>query len=223
VHHRYLEFFHTRTRSTLISEALEFFNNRSLPTLTNYRANKFGVDTPVQHELSLAFIKGFLKYIFNPLSRSLKLIYLNGEFYKKENRNAYTDAFLYVSEVEKKIEDFESILGPQGELRAAIQNVKSQALGERLRRKRIVDILGRADSQARTLLDTFLEQVESLKALLFGILKGQPGDRFDTLLNLDKIGGRENRDLRNAWSLALEKSDQAAVLLKKIRELEISR
>jgi hypothetical protein len=222
VHHRYLEFYHSRTRSTLISEALEFLNGKSLPAMANYRADKFGKNTPVRHELSLSFIKGFLKNVFSPLSRSLKIIYLNGEFYKEENRHAYTDAFLHLSETETGIEELESVLAPQGDLRAAIQQVKGQALGDRLRRKRIADILARADGQARNLLDGFLEQLENLKALLYGILKGQPGDRYDTLVNLNNIGGRENSDLRKAWTRALEKSDQSIVLLKRIRELEIN-
>ena len=114
------------------------------------------------------------------------------------------------------------MLDPRGSLRAAIQEAKSQALGQRLRKKRIADILTRADGHVRTLLDTFLEQVENLKALLYGILKGQPGDRYDTLVNLNKIGGRENRDLREAWLRALEKTDRASSLLRKIRELEIN-
>ena len=222
VHHRYLEFYHSRTRSTLISEALEFLDSVSLPTMLNYRAEKFGGDTPVQHELSLSFIKGFLQTVFPLLSRSLKLIYLNGEFYKEDNRHAYTDAFVYISETEAKIEELESSLGPQGELRAAIQEVKGQALGERLRRKRIADILARADGQARALLDAFFEQIENLKALLYGILKGQPGDRYDSLVNLNKLGGRENSELRKAWIRALEKSDRATTLLRRIRELEIN-
>ena len=222
VHHRYLEFYRARTRSTLITEALEFVNNKSLPAMKNYRANKFGGNIPVRHELSLSFIRSFLENIFDPLSRSLKIIYLNGEFYKEENRIAFTDAFLYLSETEAKIEELESTLGPQGSLRAAIQEAKGQALGQRLRQKRIADILTRADGHARTLLDTFLEQMENLKALLYGILKGQPGDRYDTLVNLNKIGGRENRDLREAWTQALEKTDQATSVLKKIRELEIN-
>jgi hypothetical protein len=222
VHHRYLEFYHSRTRENLIAEALEFLNSKSLPSMANYRADKFGGNTPVRHELSLSFMKGFLKDVFAPLSRSLKIIYLNGEFYKEENRHAYTDAFLYLSEAETKIEELESMLGPQGNLRAAIQQVKGQALGERLRRKRIVDILARADGQARILVDAFIEQIENLKALLYGILKGQPGDRYDTLVNLNKIGGRENSDLRKAWIRALERSDQAKTLLEKIRELEIN-
>ena len=100
--------------------------------------------------------------------------------------------------------------------------VKGQALGERLRQKRILDILARADGQARALVDALIEQIENLKALLYGILKGQPGDRYDTLVNLNKIGGRENSDLRKAWTNALEKTDRGAVLLRQIRELEIN-
>ena len=129
---------------------------------------------------------------------------------------------MYVEIDDKKIEELESTLGPQGELRAAIQGVKGQALGERLRQKRILDILVRADGEARALVDALIEQIENLKALLYGILKGQPGDRYDTLVNLNKIGGPENSDLRKAWTNALEKTDRGAVLLRKIRELEIN-
>ncbi|UCF96305.1 MAG: hypothetical protein JSV89_14130 [Spirochaetaceae bacterium] len=223
VHHRYLDFYLIRKRSALLSQSLHFLGVKSLPGLENYRADKFGPDTPVRHELSLSLVKGFLKIIFTPLSRSLKLIYLNGEFFKEENRHAYTDAFLFLSEGDRKIAELESTLGPQGELRAAIQEVKGQVLGARLRQKRISDILARADSQARTLADAFVEQLENLKALLYGILKGQPGDRYDTLVNLAKIGGRENSELRKAWRTAMEQSDRAAMLLKLIRELEINR
>ena len=222
VHRRYLDFYHSRRREALLSESLEFLSVKSLPGLINYRADKFGRNTPVRHEFSLCFIKCFLKHIFAPLSRALKLIYLNAEFYKEENRHAYTDAFLLLAEADKKIEELESTLGPQGELRAAIQGVKGQALGERLRQKRILDILARADGQARALVDALIEQIENLKALLYGILKGQPGDRYDTLVNLNKIGGRENSDLRKAWTNALEKTDRGAVLLRQIRELEIN-
>lgn len=223
VHRRYLDFYHSRRRGALLSESLEFLNIKTLPGLSNYRADKFGKNTPVRHEFSLCFVKGFLKQVFAPLSRALKLIYLNAEFYKEENRHAYTDAFLLLSEADQKIEELETMLGPQGELRAAIQGVKGQALGERLRQKRILDILARADGEARALVDVLIEQIENLRALLHGILKGQPGDRYDTLVNLNKIGGRENSDLRQAWTRALEKTDQGAVLLKKIRELEINR
>jgi hypothetical protein len=97
MHRRYLDFYHSRRRGTLLSESLEFLNVISLPKLANYRADKFGKDAPVRHEFSLSFIKGFLKYVFAPLSRALKLIYLNAEFYKEdrsrsENRRARINA-----------------------------------------------------------------------------------------------------------------------------------
>ena len=105
--------------------------------MTNYRTGRFGPNTPVRHELSLSFIRGYLQEVFSPLSRALKLIYLNGEFYKDENRSAYTDAYMYLAEAEGKIGKFEILLDPQGELRTAIQQVKGQALGQRLRQKQL--------------------------------------------------------------------------------------
>jgi hypothetical protein len=222
VHRRYMDFVYNRRRSRLMEISLEFLEIPHLPALTNYRANKFGSGTPVKHDFSLAFVKGFLSGIFSRLYRALKLIYLNGEFYKEENRHDYTDAFLFLSELDNKIAGLESRLGPQGDLRAAVQEVKSQAAGARARRKRILQILSRADAEARSLIDATVEQLGSMKALLYGILKGQPGDRYDTLTNLNKLGGSENNVLRNLWSEALERADQAAALLGEIRDLEIN-
>jgi len=223
VHRRYVEFYQSCRRDELIADSLEFLGLKSLPQLTNYRSDRFGARIPVRYELSLAFITGFIETPFARLSRALKLIYLNAEFYKEENRRAYTDAFLFLEKGKKNITAFESTLGPRGSFRAAIQDVKGQSMAESLRRKRILDILTRADTEARTLVDGFLEQIENLKSLLYGILKGQPGDRYDTLMNLNKIGGRENRDLRDAWSSALERCERAAALLRSIRELEVNR
>ncbi len=222
VHKRYLRFFHSRKRNELRKRSLDFLHAETLPSLENYRADKFGQSTPVQHAFSLSFIRGFSRIVHAAHPRALKLIYLNGEFYKEENRNSFTDAYLFLNEIENKFQTLESRLGPQGDLRASIQQVKGEALGYNLRQKRILDILARADSEARALLDATVEQLSNLKALMYGIIKGKPGDRYDTLVNLEKIGGRENRTLRAAWERFLEQTDQALLILREIRELEIN-
>jgi hypothetical protein len=223
IHESYLDFFHRRLSQQLQGACVKFLWGKPLPELDNYRPDKFGAGTPVKHGLSMAFLMSFHRSRFVPLARALKLIYLNGEFYKEDNRKAYTDAFLFLSDTDKSIGRLEQRLGPQGDLRAQIQEAKGERLTSSRRLGRIRGILARADEDARQLLDSAVEQLESMKQLLYGILKGKPGDRFDTLMNFSTLGGAENKALVAAWSRAYEQAGQALNLLHEIRDLEISR
>jgi hypothetical protein len=218
---RFLEFYHARLADRLCTAAREFFAGRDLPSLVSYRADRFGPRTPVQHGLSAAFLKGLAEFSLAPLLRPLKLIYLNGEFYKQDNRQAFTDGFVFLSELDGSLERIEARLGPQGDLRALIQGIKSEPISVAMMSRRIRDVLTRADHDIRALVDRTLEQLESIESLLAGILKGRPGDRYDSLANLERIGGRENRSLRAAWARAIDQAAEARRLLQEILDLEI--
>jgi hypothetical protein len=218
---RFLEFYHARLADRLRAAAREFFSGADLPNLVSYRDDRFGPRTPVQHGLSAAFLKGLAEFSLAPLLRPLKLIYLNGEFYKQDNRQAFTDGFVFLSELDGSLARIESRLGPQGDLRALIQAVKSEPISVPMMSRRIRKVLTRADSDVRALVDKTLDQLESMELLLAGILKGRPGDRYDSLANLERVGGRENKSLRSAWARAIEQTVQARRLLREILDLEI--
>jgi hypothetical protein len=222
VHQGYLDFVDERLRGRLKKRCQELLQTGTLQEPENYHSGRFGADTPVRHSLSLAFL-GQLARVFTELHRPLKLIYLNGEFFKEENRRAYTDAFDFLDRLGGGIAALEERLGPAGDLRAAIQEIRSAQLGRRLQSLRIREVLARADIDARSLAEEARTQAGSMAALLRGILKGRPGDRYDTIANLKSLGGRENRQLAAAWDRAMRLSEAAHDLLEEIVSLELRR
>ena len=66
-----------------------------------------------------------------------------------------------------------------------------------------------------------LTQLRNLAELLRGILKGRPGDRFDSIANLKSLGGRETRELTAAWERTMDLCAQTHALLDEILALEM--
>ena len=241
VHQAYLDFVRSRERRRLEERCLELMRSpgesaagvssgeasrgagyHPFSQPEHYHDHKFGADTPVRHSLSVALLQEFVSVGFPTMQRPLKLIYLNGEFYKEDNRRAFTDAFHFLDSLGGRIAALEQRLGPSGDLRAAIQAVKDARPSRRQQSVRIREVLARADLDARTLAEEALVQLENLAGLLRGILRGRPGERFDSLANLNRLGGRENRELIAAWGEAMGLCERAHLLLREILTLELA-
>ncbi|MBN1837745.1 MAG: hypothetical protein JW820_17945 [Spirochaetales bacterium] len=218
----YQEFVQARVRKQLEERCRWLLGGRLPPQLDNYRDDKFGADTPVLHALSLAFLAQFHATAFLELHRPLKLIYLNGEFFREDNRRAFTDAFHFFDSLTGTIGALEARLGPSGDLRAAIQSIKNTEPRKRLQTAGIRDVLSRADVDARALVEQGEVELAALADLLGGILEGRPGEPFDSLANLRRLGGRENPELTRAWKRAMELCGQAHRLLREILALELA-
>ncbi len=209
------------TYQKLTEEAVNLLNRNSLPELSAYKSEHFGKDIKALHSLSISFLRGFMQSSFNTMYRPLKLIFLNGEFYKDDNREDFTDTFNFLSKIDEKINTLENRLNPKGDLDTAIQNIRNDIINSQLKRKKIKDILTRADKDALSIINDCCAQMLKLTQLLGGILQGEPGARFDTLSNLDTIGGAENKSLIASWAKAKEKIEQAQSLLINIKDLEL--
>jgi hypothetical protein len=220
VHQAYLDFVDGRRREELKERCRALLAIPSLREPENYHSNKFGTDTPVRHSMSLALVQQFYAS-FAHLQRPLRLIYLNGEFFREENRREFRDAFHFFDTVGGKIGALEVRLGPSGDLRAAIQAFKDAQLTPRLQSVKIREVLIRADIDARAVAEEALLQLRNMAGLLRGILKGRPGDRFDSIANLTSLGGRENRELTVAWERAMDLCEQTYDLLDEILTLEM--
>jgi len=218
----YQGFVRGRLREQLEQRCRMLLRGKLLPPMDNYHDDKFGADTPVRHSLSLAFLRQFHSAVFLELYRPLKLIYLNGEFFREDNRRDFTDAFHFFDSLGGTIGALEVRLGPSGDLRAAIQTIKNSEPRPRRQASGIREVLSRADLDARAVVQEAKTQLGALVVLLGGILRGRPGERYDSLANLKKLGGNENPALTAAWTRAAELCDQAHRLLEEILDLELA-
>ena len=217
----YNSFFIEQQRESLGQDAVRFLGRIRLPELEVYRADLFARGVNPKHTLSLSFLTGFVESTFQNMYRSLKLILLRGEFYKEENRNVMTDSFNFISKIADKISELENRLKPGGDLHQQIDALGKEILKSRLRSIKLHSILKRADKEALFMVNETLKQLKNLIQVLAGILYGQPGAPFDTLLNLNTIGGLENKELIATWKTAMETIEKAYHLLSDIQALEV--
>ena len=209
----YQIFYKYQTRQKLTDEVKKFLRRGGLPELHNYKSEK--------HGLSLSFLRGFFESTFINMSRALKLIFLNGEFYKEENRQDYTEAFNILSKIAERITSLENRLEETGDLGINIKDVRKEMISSKLKKKKIQNIIARADKEALEIIEESGKQLRLLTLLLEGVLEGQPGAQYDTLSNFESIGGQENKELVASWRRALEKIEEASALLTEIKDLEI--
>ena len=208
-------------RSALIEDARTFLEEIELHRLAYYRNNIHLEGTLVKHYHSLSFVCSFSKKIFGPkMNRSLRILHINGDFYKEENRIAFTDAYNGLGRIEERVSKLDKSLSSSGELATKIDEVMREPLPESMKKKRIQNIIHEADRQAREIIEGVISNLDTLMKVINGILYGEVGGEYDTLANLSVIGGRENNLIRVSWVNTLKQSGKARILLQNLFDLE---
>jgi hypothetical protein len=199
-----------------LTEAMAQFKIRTLPFLENYRKEKFGKQFEARHETSLAMVRGFHQAVFLPsMDRYVKMVAIDGRFFKEENRTAFTDCLESIAQIYGKIGAFEWRLSEAGEPGKLLRGASEHASASEIRLA-----CRDADVEAERIIDGYSKALSLLGRMLFGILFGEAGSPYDSITNLNTLGGKENRSVRKALEDTVRHIDQVNVLLTRIREIE---
>jgi hypothetical protein len=183
-------------RKQLIEEALGFLHVDHFPRVLYYRTGDIEQEVRARYEESISFIRGFVERIFlEEMNPPLKLVLIDGEFYKEQNREEYNDAYNGLLQLKSDIEHLQYDLSDKGEVGKRIAGIRNEVVNPRLVRGRIADIMGEVDKQAEQIVTSAIEYATMMSNLLGGILYGDMGGRYDTLSNLGYIGRNENKNL----------------------------
>jgi hypothetical protein len=174
----------------------------------------------VRYRLCLSFAKRFAAGLFKRAGRALGVIYLNGEFYKEQNRKEFTDSYEFLNRLEEKITTLESRLRPRGDLANQIENVLKETIPVNQRKEKIRAIQSEFEEDSLAILDNAIKELNNQILLLGGILRGDPGARFDTLSNFGSLGGRNNRILVTTWERASNDFSEALDMLVELKDVE---
>lgn len=174
----------------------------------------------VKYRLSLSFMKRFAVSVFKRVSRAVSVIYLNGDFYKEQNRKDFTDSYEFLNRLGEKIASLEKRLRPRGDLATQVEDVQRETISLQQRQGRIQTIQSELDQDSLSILDGAIKELNTQILLLGGILHGEPGARFDTLSNFGSLGGRNNRILVTTWERALDDFSEALNMLVELKEIE---
>jgi hypothetical protein len=210
-------------RRRLLKNACELIHMSELPSLKAYTLNSIDEGFRVQYETTIAFIYQFIDKLFmREMHRVLKIIHVDGDFYKSQNRQEYSDSCEGVRNAHQMIDKLESGLSSGGETRSEIESVKGQMIKQSLRFNQLRGVLEAVDAKAVKIIEEFRENVGLFISIIKGILYGESGGRFDTLSNLTYIGGSENAILMEHLSRSLKQAEEGQRIINELYDLERS-
>lgn len=183
------------------NELLRYWELGDVLVLNNYNpsqeTNRYGV--------SVALVNTFFKEIVQKIMYyPLKIILVDGEFYKKNNRSEFEESFTSMMKIGDRIRWFEHFLEPEGEGGVKIRNAIHESAGNVETQNDLLEpIYAGINRDALLIVEDSLKVFFTMGKLLNGIVLGN-GGTYDTLANFAELGGKSNQELRNSVQLAAD-------------------
>ena len=178
---------------------------------------------PLRQARVLRFIEAFFQKTFlQEINRYLKLILLEGEFYKRDNRLEFTDAYNTILQTGDALMALDYRLSPEGELGATYTQVKKELVAIQIRKRKIDSSVHAAENEAEALITKTSEALSRMQMILKGILAGEARSRYDSLSNLSRLEGRANKDFQRSLEACKDKLEKAVFLIGELSRAALS-
>jgi len=170
---------------------------------------------------TIHFLDAFSRGLFmKQLNSSLNLILMEGEFYRKENRIEFTDAYDVVVRMPETLLAFDAKLGPDGDIGRAWCHAALEIVPIPIKHRNMAAIQEKANHEAETIIRNADAAFKSISSILCGILRGDGGGKYDSISNLSLLSSKTNNELVKKLGIAKERFDTARVILEKISGMD---
>ena len=180
-------FSYSRQRKQVTKEIASLTHQDEIAAFPNYRDSS---GLPGRYAYSLSAAESVIGVSFHKeMVPALRILLVEGEFYKGNNRAEFDAAFNTLNEAQEKIDGFRSRLEAiekATEERDDGQSAPGRGDGNPV------------DREVEAFMKSVLGAFRSLSLVVDGILYGQVGGKYDTISNLAHIGGRANKEYRKS-------------------------
>ncbi len=183
-----------------------------------------GSDTtpPMRLSKTLRFIESFYyTAILGDLNRVFKLILAEGEFYKRDNKMDFTEAYAKLLQTPEELKAFDLSLGPEGELGRMYVQARADPSPIAIKRRKIESAIQAAETEADAILRRSLDAMNRLFLVFKGILSGDTRGKYDSLSNLSRIDGKANAEFLKSMETAKERLEKAAYLAAELLRISL--
>ena len=208
-------------RAVLSARMHDFLGMDDLPQLTYHPWEGMWLRLSLRRELSLQFLKGFFTRMYpSQIMKPLKVILIEGDFYKRENLMEYTDAFSALEHEQSIIENFEERLSPKGDLGEGFEIVQREKMATVKGKARLENMMLTTDSETETIIGKAVTAFTSMDLILGGILDVVRGGPYETLVNLASIQGKQNERFRKELTMVRQLIREAFMILGEAEKIE---
>ncbi|PKL26431.1 MAG: hypothetical protein CVV47_00420 [Spirochaetae bacterium HGW-Spirochaetae-3] len=177
---------------------------------------------PVRFTRSLRFLESFYHQTFlSDINKSLKIVLLEGEFYKRDNRLEFTDAYNEMLQIGDALKRLDSRLSMDGELGQAYSQAKSELASVQIKKRKVESAIKAAESEAESILAHAGDAMGRMQEILKAILSREARGRYDSLSNLAQIEGKANKEFQKGLESAKFKLEKANYLLGELMKAAV--
>ncbi|MCK5154057.1 MAG: hypothetical protein KAQ93_06820, partial [Spirochaetales bacterium] len=207
-------------RMQLEEDASFFLNLPGKAVLANYSDNLWGKGTFVKYKATVGFIEAFMSVIFpRELVKPLKLVLIDGQFYKEQNRLDYNSSYRTLIDVVDLIAKMDNSLSSDGEYLTQFNKLQSESKNEDTEEE-LKDLKIYVDKEFDKIIVNFNKALGTIINVISGIVQGEMGGVYDTLSNLGYIGKGENKNLMTQLNDIRFKLDEAKSISYQLYDLE---
>ena len=208
----------------LAAEIIAFVGEVGMPSLPHLaREGKEG-SPPLRHELALSFLLGFARGpLIRDINRPLKILLVDGEFYRKDNRIEFTDAYNCFLHLDENILALDAKAAPDGEIGQAWAQVSGEMTSLPIKRRKLDGIRRGLEEEAESLIRAAGSAFVGMSRILQGVLKGEAGGRYDSVQNLSFLDGRSNREYLRSLDGARGGCERALAILSEVSGLDLGK
>lgn len=177
---------------------------------------------PVRFARSLRFLEAFYHQAFlKDINKSLKVVLLEGEFYKRDNRLDFTDTYNEILQIGDALKKFDKRLSLDGELGMAYVQAKTELSSTQIKKRKIESAIKATDIEAESILAKAGDAIGRMHEILKAILSRESRGRYDSLSNLGRIEGKANKDFIKGLGHSKDKLEKAQYLLGELMQAAV--
>jgi hypothetical protein len=181
-----------RRRQEMLGIFDRFFGGAELLALKNVPSETNPDGVPLPGVFTLSFLLTFCEVTFmahiNPV---LEPILAEGVFFKRENYAEFSAAYGDLLKLGDDIKSLDARLDPQGEYGKRYALAQQDMSSLPVKRRKVQMALEDASGESGRILERAREAMKLLISLLAGIVKKEPGAKYDSLSNLEDIEAQE--------------------------------
>lgn len=213
----------TAQRYKVLAEEIASFVGDPGPAGFKYISQEEKESAPaIRLEMALSFLDAFYRGPFlKELNRPLKIILVDGEFYRKDNRIEFTDAYDALLHINERIALLDAKLAPEGEFGLAWSMARKEMGPAAVRRRKMQAVARSAEEEAESIVRRAGYSLSTLIKVLRGFLKGEAGGRYDSLANLSYLDGKSNKEFIKTLENAKDRCERAHILLSELSGLDL--
>jgi len=202
-------------RIAMIEKSMrEFLGVQQIPPLQNRPWEGLWMPLTFRHEMAILFLKGLFSVVYPAvLMKPLKILLIEGDFYRRENLVEYTDAFSVLEHQQQVIETFETRLSPKGDFGEGFMIIQAEKMATIKGKVRIENLMLSVELESDVIINRVLAAFRSIDLILGGVLGVVRGGSYETLANMASIQGKFNERYRKDLQQVRQLLQDASAIL----------